>query len=235
MRGEEVERSLVGVNGGRFVVIVRSHVAVKSVFGVRVSHNLGREGYGVSCRTQRFDLLHGNASVEVAVETNPRTLQFRRQFNQWWEAEATGLESAAVETGGDTDGAEGRGVKRDGSAHAVADDRDIGRVKAESRQEVRRGVEVVGDALLIEVRHERHRRREVVVGDLRRTVAVEQLRGDGQITLVSEAVGDVADVIVDAKGLLDNNDGARRVGLTRGVQRKAARHWLSGHWKDGPS
>ena len=50
---------------------------------------------------------------------------------------------------------------------------------------------------------------------------MEELRRDGEVALVGESVGDVADVVVHAEGLLEHDDRARRVGLARGVDRKA--------------
>jgi hypothetical protein len=43
---------------------------------------------------------------------------------------------------------------------------------------------------------------------------VEQLWRHGQVTLVSESVRDAANMVVYAEGLLQDDDGARRIGLS---------------------
>lgn len=206
--GKKVERSLVGVDRGGLVVGVGSCVAVETVLGVGVAHDLGRYCETIGYAAQFLDLFRRDALVEVAVEAEPRAFEFRGQFDERREAETSGRESTTVETGRGPDGAQGRGVERHRPAHAETHDRDVGRVEAERGEEVRRCVEVVRDALFGEVAHQGHRLLEVVVGHLGRAVAMEELGGHREITLIAQSVSDTADVIVDAEGLLDHDDGS---------------------------
>ena len=180
-------------------------------------------------------MLDRDALVEVAVETDPGALEVARELEQRGQSEAARLDAAAVEAGGRAHDAEGRGVEGDGATHAVTHDRGRGGGVARLDEERGPREEVFGEALLVQLAHGGHRRGEVVVGHLGRAAAVKELGRDRVVALRGETLGHLADVVVHPEGLLDDDDGARRVHVARDLDGSAVGQYEFGdHSKIGP-
>ena len=75
-----------------------------------------------------------------------------------------------------------------------------------------RGADIVGEALLGESFHVRHRGRKIVITHFEagRGGAMKKFRGDGDVTFARDSLRDIADVGIDAEGFLENQHSGKR-------------------------
>ena len=205
---EPGQGALPSVGGGLRVVDGRPIVAVESVVSVGVADDLGRHRRALRRFPELLDLGGGDALVEIAVEPEPGGLELGGQLDQRRQPEPALEHAAAVEGDRRPHRPKGGGVEGDASTHAESHHPDPREGKVPGLEMIEGGVHVDGQTLRRQVAHEGHHRVEVVIGEDRRSVAVEECRRHREPAGVGQPVGDVLDVRRNPERLLDDHDGA---------------------------
>ena len=154
----------------------RSVVAVEAVPGLGVPHDLRGHRRRLGRHPQRLDVVDRDAPVEVAEQAEPRGLQAGCQVDQRRVAEPAGGQATAVEGDGRAQRACRRGGQDDAATHAEPDDAGLLGGEAGVDEVGQGGVDVRREGVGGQLAEERQHGVEIVVGEHRRALPVEQRR-----------------------------------------------------------
>ena len=150
------------------------------------------------------------------LKPEPGVHDARCQLNEGRQAETARDHASAVEGDPCGDAGPGAGEERDRTTHAEPDHGDLRGREALRREQRQGGVDIRSEVVRRQGAHDLDESLSLL-GHLERLVvddgsslAVVHRRGDRPVALSGEPVDDLADVLGEAEGLLDHDDGPGR-------------------------